>query len=94
MINHAESIEDILVHIHDRGGEDENTKLGSDSSRRSRPKRIHRSGHSDEGVHPTPLVALAARGYVVAKPETMKAAGETFGFIRFVISDSGRTVIG
>jgi hypothetical protein len=46
------------------------------------------------GFTPTLLVELAAYGYVVARPETMKAAGKTFGFMRFVITDSGRTAIG
>ena len=46
------------------------------------------------GVTPTLLVELAAYGYVVARPETMKAAGKIFGFMRFVITDSGRTAIG
>jgi hypothetical protein len=34
------------------------------------------------GFTPTLLVELAANGYVVARPETMKAAGKTFGFIQ------------
>jgi hypothetical protein len=42
------------------------------------------------GFTPTLLVGLAARGYAVAKPQTMRAAGKTFGFMRFVITDSGR----
>jgi hypothetical protein len=46
------------------------------------------------GFTPTLLVELAAYGYVVARPETMKAAGRTFGLIRFLITDSGRTAIG
>jgi hypothetical protein len=46
------------------------------------------------GFTPTLLVELAAYGYVVARPETMKAAGKIFGFMRFVITDSGRTAIG
>jgi hypothetical protein len=46
------------------------------------------------GFTPTLLVELAAYGYVAARPETMKAAGKTFGFMRFVITDSGRTAIG
>jgi hypothetical protein len=46
------------------------------------------------GFTPTLLVELVAYGYVVARPETMKAAGKTFGFMRFVITDSGRTAIG
>jgi hypothetical protein len=46
------------------------------------------------GFAPTLLVELAARRYVVARPETMKAAGKTFEFLRFVITDSGRTAIG
>jgi hypothetical protein len=46
------------------------------------------------GVTPTHLVELATYGYVVARSETMKAAGKTFEFMRFVITDSGRTAIG
>jgi hypothetical protein len=46
------------------------------------------------GFTPTLLVDLVARGYAVAKPQTMRAAGKTFGFMRFVISDSGRRAIG
>jgi hypothetical protein len=57
------------------------------------------NGHTEaalraRGFTPTLLVELAARGYTVARPETMKAAGKTFGFMRFVITDSGRTAIG
>jgi hypothetical protein len=37
------------------------------------------------GFTPTLLVELAAYGYVVERPETMKAAGKTFGFMRFAI---------
>jgi hypothetical protein len=46
------------------------------------------------GFTPTLLVELAARGYVVPRTESMNAAGKTFGFMRFVITDSGRTAIG
>jgi hypothetical protein len=46
------------------------------------------------GFTPTLLVELVAYGYVVARPETMKAAGRTFGLIRFLITGSGRTAIG
>jgi hypothetical protein len=44
------------------------------------------------GFTPT-LLELAAYGYVVARTETMKAAGKTFGLMRFVGTDSGRTAI-
>ena len=53
---------------------------------------MHRSGFAGARLHPN--VELAAYGYVVARPETMKAAGKTFGFMRFAITDSGRTAIG
>jgi hypothetical protein len=46
------------------------------------------------GFTPTLLVELVARRYAVAKPQTMRAAGKTFGFVRFVITDSGRRAIG
>jgi hypothetical protein len=57
------------------------------------------NGHTEaalraRGFSPTLLVGLAACGYAVAKPQTMRAAGKTFGFMRFVITDSGRTAIG
>jgi hypothetical protein len=37
-------------------------------------------------------VELAAYGDLVARPETMKAAGKTLGFLRFAITDSDVTV--
>jgi hypothetical protein len=46
------------------------------------------------GFTPTLLVELAAYGYVVPRAESMKAAGETFGFMRFVITHAGQTAIG
>jgi hypothetical protein len=46
------------------------------------------------GFTPTLLGGLVGCGYAVAKPQTMRAAGKTFGFMRFVITDSGRRVIG
>jgi hypothetical protein len=38
------------------------------------------------------LIGLVGTGYAVA--ETMVAAGKTFNFLRFVITDSGRQAIG
>jgi hypothetical protein len=47
------------------------------------------------GFTPTLLVvSLVGRGYAVVKPQTMRAAGRSFGFVRFVITDSGRTASG
>jgi hypothetical protein len=46
------------------------------------------------GFSPTLLVGLIGAGYVAVRHHTMKAAGRTFGFMRFVITDSGRTAIG
>jgi hypothetical protein len=37
---------------------------------------------------------LVGAGLAVAKPETMTAAGRTFGVVRFVITDGGRATIG
>jgi hypothetical protein len=40
------------------------------------------------------LVGLVGAGLAVAKSETMKAAGRTFGAVRFVITNAGRQAIG
>jgi hypothetical protein len=40
------------------------------------------------------LVGLVGAGLAVAKSETMKAAGRSFGVVRFVITDLGRATIG
>jgi hypothetical protein len=46
------------------------------------------------GFSLTLAVSLVGRGYAVAKPQTMRAAGQTFGFMRFLITDAGRRAIG
>jgi hypothetical protein len=46
------------------------------------------------GFSPTLLVGLVGAGYAVAKPQTMRAAGMTFGVMRFVITDAGRRALG
>jgi hypothetical protein len=53
------------------------------------PNGYTESAWRARGFTPTLLVELAAYGCVVARP-----AGKTFGFMRFVITDSGRTAIG
>jgi hypothetical protein len=58
------------------------------------PNGYTESAWRARGFTPTLLVELAAYGYVVARTESMNAAGKTFGFMRFVITDSGRTAIG
>ncbi len=40
------------------------------------------------------LLGLVAAGFAVAKPDTMSAAGRTFGVVRFVITASGQEAIG
>jgi hypothetical protein len=40
------------------------------------------------------LVGLVGAGLAVAKSETMKAAGRSFGVVRFVITDLGRATVG
>jgi hypothetical protein len=40
------------------------------------------------------LVGLAQAGLVVTKPEIMKAAGRSFGVVRFAITALGRETIG
>jgi hypothetical protein len=42
---------------------------------------------------PTLIVGLVGAGYAEAKPRTMKAAGKTFAFMRFVITSAGRRAI-
>jgi hypothetical protein len=39
------------------------------------------------------LVGLVGAGLAVAKPQTMRAAGRTFGVVRFMITDAGRQAI-
>jgi hypothetical protein len=46
------------------------------------------------GFTPPLVVGLVGWGYADAKPQTMRAAGKTFGFMRFVITDAGRRAIG
>jgi hypothetical protein len=46
------------------------------------------------GFSPALIVGLVAAGYTEAKPQTMKAAGKTFAFMRFVITSAGRRGIG
>ena len=46
------------------------------------------------GFTPTLIVGLVGAGYTEAKPRTMRAAGKTFAFMRFVITGSGRGAIG
>ena len=46
------------------------------------------------GFTPTLIVGLVGAGYTEAKPRTMRAAGKTFAFMRFVITGVGRGVIG
>jgi hypothetical protein len=40
------------------------------------------------------LVGLVGAGLAAAKSETMKAAGRSFGVVRFVITDPGRATFG
>jgi hypothetical protein len=47
-----------------------------------------------QGFSPTLIVGLVGAGYAEAKPRTMKAAGKTFAFMRFVITAAGRGAIG
>jgi hypothetical protein len=47
-----------------------------------------------KGVSPTLIVGLVGAGFAEAKPRTMRAAGKTFAFMRFVITDAGRRAIG
>jgi hypothetical protein len=49
-----------------------------------------RSGFAGAQLHTDALVELAAYGYVVARPETMKAAGKKFGFDTRVRSNRHR----
>ena len=46
------------------------------------------------GFSPALIVGLVGAGYTEAKPRTMKAAGRTFAFMRFVITSAGRCAIG
>jgi hypothetical protein len=46
------------------------------------------------GFSPTLIVGLVGSGYAEAKPRTMKAAGQTFAFMRFVITSAVRCAIG
>ncbi len=46
------------------------------------------------GFSPTLIVGLVGADYAEAKPCTMKAAGRTFAFMRFVITSAGRRAIG
>jgi hypothetical protein len=46
------------------------------------------------GFSPALIVGLVGAGYAEAKPRTMKAAGKTFAFMRFVITSAGRRAIG
>jgi hypothetical protein len=48
---------------------------------------------STRGFSPTLIVGLVGAGYAEAKPRTMKAAGKTFAFMRFVITSAGRRAI-
>jgi hypothetical protein len=45
------------------------------------------------GFSPALLVGLVGAGYAVAKPRTIRAAGMTFGAMRFVITDAGRRAL-
>jgi hypothetical protein len=45
------------------------------------------------GFSPMLLVGLVVAGYAVTKPQTMRAAGKTFGIVRFAITDAGRRAI-
>jgi hypothetical protein len=47
-----------------------------------------------DGFTPAPIVELVGAGYTEAKPQTMRAAGKTFAFMRFVITGAGRRAIG
>jgi hypothetical protein len=40
------------------------------------------------------MVGLVGAGLAGAKPETMKAAGRSFGVVRFLITDRGRAALG
>jgi hypothetical protein len=46
------------------------------------------------GFSPALIVGLVGAGYAEAKPQTMRAAGKTFAFMRFVITSAGRRAIG
>jgi hypothetical protein len=46
------------------------------------------------GFSPALIVGLVGAGYAEAKPRTMRAAGKTFAFMRFVITSAGRCAIG
>jgi hypothetical protein len=45
------------------------------------------------GFSPTLIVGLVGSGFAEAKPRTMKAAGKTFAFMRFVITSAGQRVL-
>jgi hypothetical protein len=40
------------------------------------------------------LLSWSSAGYAEAKPRTMRAAGKTFAFTRFVVTGAGRGAIG
>jgi hypothetical protein len=46
------------------------------------------------GFSPALIVGLVGAGYAEARPQTMRAAGKTFAFMRFVITGAGRGAIG
>jgi hypothetical protein len=46
------------------------------------------------GFSPSLIIGLVSAGLVVVKPYTMRAAGRTFGIMRFAITDAGRRAIG
>jgi hypothetical protein len=46
------------------------------------------------GFSPMLSVGLVSAGFVIVKSYTMRAAGRTFGIMRFVITDAGRRAIG
>jgi hypothetical protein len=66
---------------------------------RIRPRRVSPLAITDaalraDGLTPAPIVELVGAGYTEAKPQTMRAAGKTFAFMRFVITGAGRRAIG
>ena len=46
------------------------------------------------GFSPALIVGLVGTRYPEAKPRTIKAAGRTFAFMRFLITRAGRRAIG
>jgi hypothetical protein len=58
------------------------------------PHRMTDAALRAKGFSPTLIVGLVGAGFTEAKPRTMRAAGKTFAFMRFVITDAGRRAIG